>query len=122
MSRVYVLLAGTAWLLIAAVANAQGFQAPEDVSFASKIDNTEQRYVILLPQQFDATVPHDVMIALHGHGADRWQFVTDKRPECQGARDMAARGKMIFVSPDYRAKTSWMGPAAEADQIGRAHV
>ena len=28
---------------------------------------------------------------------------------------MAARRKMIFVSPDYRAKTSWMGPAAEAD-------
>lgn len=24
---------------------------------------------------------------------------------------------MIFVSPDYRAKTSWMGPAAEADLL-----
>jgi hypothetical protein len=24
---------------------------------------------------------------------------------------------MIFVSPDYRAKTSWMGPKAEADMV-----
>ena len=24
---------------------------------------------------------------------------------------------MVFVSPDYRAKTSWMGPAAEADMV-----
>lgn len=117
MSRTRFLLAGTAWLLIAAGANAQGFQAPDDVSFTSKIDNTEQRYVILLPELFDGKIPHDVMIALHGHGSDRWQFVTDKRPECQGARDMAARRKMIFVSPDYRAKTSWMGPAAEADLL-----
>ena len=113
----YVLLVATAWLLTAVGVNAQGFQDPEDVSFASKTDNTEQRYVVLLPEQFDATVPHDVMIALHGHGSDRWQFVTDERPECRGARDMAARGNIIFVSPDYRAKTSWMGPAAEADLL-----
>ena len=108
-------LTGTAWLLIAAGANAQGFITPEDVSFSSRLDGTEQRYVVLLPEQFDVSVPHDVMIALHGHGSDRWQFVSDTRPECQGARDMAARRKMIFVSPDYRAKTSWMGPSAEAD-------
>ncbi len=105
----------TAWLLIALGANAQGFQVPEDVSFTAGTDGTEQRYVILLPDPFDVNVPHDVMIALHGHGSDRWQFVTDQRPECRGARDMAARRKMIFVSPDYRAKTSWMGPAADAD-------
>ena len=30
---------------------------------------------------------------------------------------MALRRNMIFVSPDYRAKTSWMGPAAEADLL-----
>ena len=24
---------------------------------------------------------------------------------------------MIFISPDYRAKTSWMGPKAEADLV-----
>lgn len=115
MSKVPVFLASLVWLLRAAGANAQGFQAPEDVSFTSKLDGTEQRYVVLLPHEFDVNIPHDLMIALHGHGADRWQFVTDKRPECQGSRDMAAQRKMIFVSPDYRAKTSWMGPAAEAD-------
>ena len=112
-----VLLTGTAWLLIASGTHAQEFQAPGDVTFTSGTDGTEQRYVVLLPDRFDVYVPHDVLIALHGHGSDRWQFVTDKRPECQGARDVAARRKMIFVSPDYRAKTSWMGPAAEADLL-----
>jgi len=35
---------------------------------------------------------------------------------------VAAKYGMVFVSPDYRAKTSWMGPLAEADvlQIIRA--
>ena len=112
-----ILLTGTAWLLIASGTHAQEFQAPGDVTFTSETDGTEQRYVVLLPDRFDVYVPHDVLIALHGHGSDRWQFVTDKRPECQGARDVAARRKMIFVSPDYRAKTSWMGPAAEADLL-----
>lgn len=95
----------------------QEFQSPVDVSFLAELDGTEQRYVVLLPTGFDSDVPHDVMIALHGHGSDRWQFVNDKRPECQGARDAALRQNMIFVSPDYRAKTSWMGPAAEADLL-----
>ena len=117
MQIVSVVLTGIAWLLIAVDVDAQTFQSPEDVSFTSKLDGTEQRFIVLLPQQFDVNVPHDVMIALHGHGSDRWQFVTDARPECQGARDMAARRRMIFVSPDYRAKTSWMGPAAEADLL-----
>ena len=117
MQIVSVVLTGIAWLLIAVDVDAQTFQSPEDVSFTSKLDGTEQRFIVLLPEQFDVNVPHDVMIALHGHGADRWQFVIDARPECQGARDMAARRRMIFVSPDYRAKTSWMGPAAEADLL-----
>jgi pimeloyl-ACP methyl ester carboxylesterase len=117
MTRVPAILSGLLCLLIATGANAQIFRSPEDACFLSQLDGTEQRYVVLLPEVFDANVPHDVMIALHGHGSDRWQFVTDKRPECQGARDMALRRNMIFVSPDYRAKTSWMGPAAEADLL-----
>ena len=117
MTRVPAILSGLLCLLIATGANAQKFRSPEDACFLSQLDGTEQRYVVLLPEVFDANVPHDVMIALHGHGSDRWQFVTDKRPECQGARDMALRRNMIFVSPDYRAKTSWMGPAAEADLL-----
>ncbi|MDA1230440.1 MAG: alpha/beta fold hydrolase, partial [Planctomycetota bacterium] len=106
-----------AWTLIIAEASAEGFQAPEDVGFTSLLDGTEQSYVVLLPQKFDFNTPHDVMIALHGHGADRWQFVNEKRAECAGTHDMALRRNMIFVSPDYRARTSWMGPAAEADVL-----
>ncbi|KAF0177453.1 MAG: hydrolase CocE/NonD family [Limisphaerales bacterium] len=90
---------------------------PQDIAFTAKADGSEQRYVELLPPGFDASTPHEVLLALHGHGSDRWQFIRDARGECRGSRDVAARFGMIFVSPDYRAKTSWMGPLAEADMV-----
>ena len=90
---------------------------PEDVGFKSKLDGSEQRYVELLPPEFDDARPHDVMLAFHGHGSDRWQFIKDARGECRGVRDVAARFGLILISPDYRAKTSWMGPKAEADVL-----
>ena len=90
---------------------------PVDVVLTSRLDQTEQRYVVVLPREFEAGASHSVLIALHGHGSDRWQFVNDGRDECRAARDAAAAEKMIFVSPDYRARTSWMGPAAEADLL-----
>jgi len=71
----------------------------------------------MLPKGLDATEPVDLVIALHGHGSDRWQFVRHNRAECRGLRDAAARYGMIFISPDYRAKTSWMGPDAESDVL-----
>jgi len=90
---------------------------PLDVAFQAKIDGSEQRYVLVLPDDFDPKQTYSVLIALHGHGADRWQFVKDERDECRAARDAAARHKLIYVSPDYRAKTSWMGPKADADLV-----
>ena len=98
-------------------ASAQDSSGPLDVTFTSKLDGTEQRYVVILPPDFRKDTAHDLVIALHGHGSDRWQFVNDNRGECKGSRDAAAEHQMIFVSPDYRAKTSWMGPAAEADML-----
>ncbi len=89
----------------------------EDVSFKASCDGTEQKYVLIYPKSFDAKQPQPLMIALHGHGSDRWQFVRQKRGECQAARDVAAEHRMVFVSPDYRARTSWMGPQAEADLV-----
>ena len=91
--------------------------ASKDITFNSNLDGTEQRYAELMPPGFDATKPHDIVIALHGHGSDRWQFINDQRGECRGLRDVAAKHDLIFVSPDYRAKTSWMGPTAEADLL-----
>ncbi len=88
-----------------------------DVAFTAFVDGTEQRYVLMLPADFRAEQPHDVLIALHGHGSDRWQFIRESRDECRAARDVAAECRMIFVSPDYRAPTSWMGPKAEADLV-----
>lgn len=88
-----------------------------DVGFAAECDGTQQRYVLVLPAEFKADERHDMLIALHGHGSDRWQFVKDPRAEARAAREVAAKHNMLFVSPDYRARTSWMGPKAEADLV-----
>ena len=97
------------------LATAGWAQQPQDIAFKANVDGTEQRYVELLPPGFDNKVAHDVVLAFHGHGSDRWQFIKDARGECRGVRDTAARFGLIMVAPDYRAKTSWMGPKAEAD-------
>ncbi|MBX9655493.1 alpha/beta fold hydrolase [bacterium] len=90
---------------------------PEDVVFQSSLDGTEQRYVLIEPDSFANDGSGDLMIALHGHGSDRWQFATSDRDECRACRGVAKKYGMLYVSPDYRAKTSWMGPAAEADMV-----
>ncbi len=102
-------------------------QAAVDVSFVAEFDQSEQRYVIMghpdrtaikeVESPTQKPECHDLLIALHGHGSDRWQFIRDERDECRAARQFAQMHRMIFVSPDYRAKTSWMGPAAEADLL-----
>lgn len=102
---------------VAASARADYPTQPQDVVFTASCDGTTQRYAVLLPEAFDPAEPHDVLIALHGHGSDRWQFIQQSRDECRAARDVGAEHRMIFVSPDYRAKTSWMGPKAEADLL-----
>ncbi|KAB2673713.1 MAG: prolyl oligopeptidase family serine peptidase [Verrucomicrobia bacterium] len=90
---------------------------PQDIAFRSGLDGTEQRYVELLPTDFDTARTNDVVIAFHGHGADRWQYLREGRDECRAVRDVAAKHGMIVVSPDYRGTTSWMGPKAEADVV-----
>lgn len=89
----------------------------EDRTFVAKNDGTEQKYVLVYPPDFDPAKPVSLLIALHGHGSDRWQFVKQARGECSGTRDAAVRHGMLLVSPDYRATTSWMGPKAEADVV-----
>ncbi len=88
-----------------------------DVAFQAQCDGTQQKYVLRYSAACNTNAPHDVLIALHGHGSDRWQFITDERDECRAARDFAVRYDMLYVSPDYRAKTSWMGSKAEADVV-----
>ncbi|MEI8383288.1 MAG: alpha/beta fold hydrolase [Planctomycetota bacterium] len=90
---------------------------PEDIVFTAESDQTQQRYVRILPSEYSRDAKHDVLIALHGHGSDRWQYIKEGRGECKSARDAAAKHRMIFISPDYRARTSWMGPRAEADLV-----
>jgi pimeloyl-ACP methyl ester carboxylesterase len=90
---------------------------PTDIAFTAEVDGSVQHYVEMLPGDFEAAKEHDALVAFHGHGSDRWQFVRDPRDECRAARDVAAKQGMIYVSPDYRAKTSWMGPKAESDTV-----
>lgn len=92
------------------------WQTPIEVEFSARFDGTTQRYVEMRPVGFDPETETHVMIALHGHGGDRWQYIRDDIDECRGARDVAARRRMLLVSPDYRTD-SWMGPAAEADVV-----
>ncbi|MCK5803124.1 MAG: alpha/beta fold hydrolase [Lentisphaeria bacterium] len=114
-AKVWLGLVGGALLPLAVCAGELG--TPRDLTFTAKIDQTVQRYVLRLPPDFSAAESHHLMIALHGHGADRWQYATDKFGSAIAARKMAAKHGMIYVSPDYRAKTSWMGPKAEADML-----
>ena len=90
---------------------------PADIAFTAAFDGSEQRYVLRLPPGAEGPEGLGVIIALHGHGSDRWQFIENPRDECRAVRDAADRHGMAVLSPDYRAKTSWMGPAAEADLV-----
>lgn len=105
------------FLLIASPVWADYPTPPEDVAFTARVDGTTQRYVLRLPEGFDAAKPHALLVALHGHGSDRWQFAQTPIDQARAARDVGAAHGMIFVSPDYRAATSWMGPKAEADLV-----
>ena len=48
-----------------------------DIAFTAANDSTEQRYVLMFPAAFDEAQSHDLLIALHGHGADRWTHATN---------------------------------------------
>lgn len=116
--RLGLLLLGLTWIRFeAAQAAADEFAAPVDQEFTAEVDGSLEHYVELVPAQLDPATPRDVIIALHGHGSDRWQYVQESRGECRGVRDVALRHGMLLVSPDYRAKTSWMGPTAERDLV-----
>lgn len=70
---------------------------PKDIPFKSTVDGTEQRYVELMPPDFDPANYHDLVITLHGHGSDRWQFIKNPRDECRAMRDVAKK-----IWSDYR--------------------
>ena len=93
------------------------FASVEDRTFVAGLDATQQKYVMMTPQGWMIDQPVSLLIAFHGHGSDRWQFVKQDRDECRATRDVAAAHGMLLVSPDYRATTSWMGPGAEADVL-----
>ena len=93
------------------------FVSSLEQTFVAEYDGSLQKYVVMTPPDLAEGAPVSVLITLHGHGSDRWQFVKQSRDECRAARDVALEYQMLMVSPDYRAPTSWMGPAAEADMV-----
>jgi pimeloyl-ACP methyl ester carboxylesterase len=104
-------------LLFVALTASSHAAAPsvEDITFTAHCDNSTQKYLLVYPPEFKANELHHVLILLHGHGSDRRQITDDKVNEFRAGRDVAAARNMLIVSPDYRARTSWMGPKAEAD-------
>jgi dipeptidyl aminopeptidase/acylaminoacyl peptidase len=117
MTRSRTILAAAIGLLLAPLLAPTRAAEPVDLAFTADCDGSTERVVELLPPDFDTAIPHDLLIALHGHGADRWQFIREARDECRGTREAAARHGAILLCPDYRAPTSWMGPKAEADLV-----
>ena len=71
-----------------------------DIIFKSKVDLSEQRYIQILPVDFTSERRYDLIIALPGHGSDRWQFANDPRDECNAFRSFAVNHKMIALSPE----------------------
>lgn len=115
---VFVCAVVAAVLTVPAIADEGSSDAAvEDHTFIAEFDGSEQRYVTMLSSNVDLNQAVSVLIALHGHGADRWQFIRQERGECRAVRDVAAARGLLLVSPDYRASTSWMGPTAEADVL-----
>jgi len=104
-------------LISAHPAPAQTLGQPTDVEFKAKIDGTAQRYIEMLPSNFDESQPHSLLIAFHGGGSDRWQYAKDPRDECRASRDIAAKYNMIYICPDCRGKGGWMSPRAESDLV-----
>ena len=115
MKRHLVIL--IAWAVLAAAVPADGDDrlTATDVAFTAACDGATQHYILMLPKGFDPEAPHHLLVALHGHGSDRWQFTDGSYATGIAARDAAVKHDLILVLPDYRAKTSWMGPKAEAD-------
>ena len=103
------------WLTLATVVRSADLPSIEDVSFTAKCDNSRQQYLLITPKRLNENEQHDVLILLHGHGSDRRQILDDSVKEFRAGRDTAAARGMLVVSPDYRGRTSWMGPRAEAD-------
>ena len=96
------------------------FASPVERSFRASCDGSEQKYMVIVPEGQKTFA--GALVALHGHGSDRRQFAEDGRGECKAAREAAASRNLVYVSPDYRAKCSWMGPQAESDVLDLLEV
>jgi pimeloyl-ACP methyl ester carboxylesterase len=105
------------WLFLCVLARGLAAAEPADIAFTSQADGTVQRYLLVLPEGYDANRSHHLMVGLHSYGGDRRQFLETKFPTVRAAVDAVAKWKMIYVLPEYRGPRSWMGAKAEADVV-----
>ena len=57
----------TGLLLICGTSNAQSLKpGPQDLSFFSKVDETDQPYAVYIPENFDESIKYPLVIFLHG--------------------------------------------------------
>lgn len=89
----------------------------QEVSFVAKCDETEQKYGILLPGNFEHDRRYDLFMMFHGMSGDRWQlFDLSHHGPSQAIFEVAEENGLIVVTPDYRID-QWMGPKGEADSL-----
>jgi pimeloyl-ACP methyl ester carboxylesterase len=110
---------GIAWVFLASATPslAADQAAIQEENFTARCDNSKQNYLLIYPPNFHHDKEHHLLVLLHGHGSDRRQIIDDSVHEFRAGRNAAMTRSMLVVSPDYRARTSWMGPKAEADML-----
>ena len=58
---------------------ARAAEPAQDVEFVAAADGSIQHYAVILPERFDPAVAHDLLLVLHGHGSDRWQYIRNEQ-------------------------------------------
>ncbi len=78
--------------------------------FKSNIDSSLQPFSIILPKNFDAGKPHDLIVALHGSGVDEVDFVKYQTRTFPG-------DNFIIVAPRGRGLSDWYVGTTEKDVV-----
>jgi predicted esterase len=77
-------------------------------AFKSSIDSNLRPFSIILPENFDISLPHTLFIVLHGSGVDEIESIKS------AAKDFG-NNNFIFIAPRGRNLSSWYGGDSETD-------
>jgi poly(3-hydroxybutyrate) depolymerase len=69
-----IFLIVTGLLLTCGTSNAQRLKpGPQDLSFFSKVDETDQPYAVYIPENFDESIKYPLVIFLHEAWSNYWR-------------------------------------------------